>query len=190
MWIICKRGFEYVNHLLWNVFFLTQFWTEVLVDLQLIGDWTQSYDESSFEYNLQNWIHRAPQHKDLPSFSCWGIWKARNLGIYEDVHQQAHVTCFKIPTLYRIFSKNHVMQKQKTLKKPFFLKNETIGLFDGTASSGLCGGSIMIRFHVRKYCMLWIGCGPGTNIQVELLALWGLLHFASIKGSFIPLGIR
>lgn len=74
------------------------------------------------------------------------------------------------------------MEDLINLIPPVFDPDFSIGYFDGAQSNGWCGAGMVLRIRVGHYIFLRMKAGGGTNTQVELLALWGLLWFARLTG--------
>ena len=53
--------------------------------------------------------------------------------------------------------------------------------FDGAQQGGVCGAGMLIIIDKNLHYRFKMNIGPGTNTKAELLALWGLLHFAKTK---------
>ena len=53
--------------------------------------------------------------------------------------------------------------------------------FDGAASAGSCGVGMVLLVNSSQSYRLRMDVGYGLNTKSELLALWGLLHFALHK---------
>lgn len=71
---------------------------------------------------MRRWVLHHPSHKELPSFVCWGIWKSRNLCIFENVLSQVQRTSIKVLGLYSEFHKVQVRSRVGRLGKSTKLK--------------------------------------------------------------------
>ena len=54
--------------------------------------------------------------------------------------------------------------------------------FDGASVEGCCGSGMVLMINKKHILKLWMGSGKGSNTMVELLRLWGFLHFATQNG--------
>lgn len=56
------------------------------------------------------------------------------------------------------------------------------GFFDVASQSRDCGAGMVLRIVVDHHFHLNMRAGRGSNTRAELVALWGLLHFALVRG--------
>lgn len=129
---------------------------------------------------MQCWVQLHCQHKEFPSFLCWGIWRAKNSSISEGKLARVHSTCINIIGLFNEYFKL-VAQKGKILVPSLTLPEDGFfGFFDGAKANNSRGCGMVVQINATSSFQIWMGAGIGTNTRAELLALWGLLLFASL----------
>lgn len=129
---------------------------------------------------LELWFIKMPKLRELPFIICRFIWKARNALIFNDIQIQLHDLCLKIIGLYKDYSRPGSSPKVKRRYEPSFPADVILSFLNGAASAVSSGAGMLIKVSDRIRCAIWMGCGPGKNMRVELLALWGLLRFSQI----------
>lgn len=56
-----------------------------------------------------------------------------------------------------------------------------MGYFDGAEQKGYCSAGCFLVINDDQYYEISLGCGKGSNTRAELLALWALLFFATLR---------
>lgn len=91
-----------------------------------------------------------------------------------------HSTCINIIGLFNEYFKL-VAQKGKILVPSLTLPEDGFfGFFDGAKANNSRGCGMVVQINATSSFQIWMGAGIGTNTRAELLALWGLLLFASL----------
>lgn len=108
---------------------------------------SQVWGLDSFEVDFLKWYKNATNHKILPSFICWDIWKTENYVIFEDKLVNLVTNCLNLLSIYRDFSLAKVKVKMpKRVKKHQISLGETI-YFDRATQFGFCGACIYIKIN-------------------------------------------
>ena len=125
------------------------------------------------------WLNRGKPVRIIPIIFNWYIWCNRNRKIFEGI------SCYPINTAFQILSSWDQLKTDKKppgdLSKHYFPHGVSYpeGSFDGASQHSICGyGSWLLLSPYCHYKLYWNG-GGGTNTKAEVLALWGLLLFAS-----------
>jgi len=176
--ILCKHEGESVNHLFVHCTFTKCIWSEIKVALHISEEW----GDTPFKDNLEKWYKKVRNHKELPVFICWGVWRTRNYMIFENKSQNSSMVFNRILDVYNESYKEKVFKRNRAIRQPSLIDVIVVGYFDGAALLGQCGGGMCLNLNQSHSFHLWMGSGTGTNTRAKLLALWGLLRFATNIG--------
>lgn len=170
---LCYQALETVEHLLLNCNFTRQLWHLISGIWEIDFQW--SFD--SLESALLAWINRQSIHSSFPLYFFWGLWKMRNMILFDDFklslqHARSYIIHY--------VSDAPIQQRQPRLHllfSPQVDNGRSCGFFDGAAQRGAGGaGGLLIISHLEYY-ELSFNSGKGSNTRAELLALGGLLFF-------------
>jgi len=68
-------------------------------------------------------------------------------------------------------------EKFDYIMNPVYFGHKPISFIDRVAASGSCGVCIVLKLKSSHFFKIHLVIGIGTNIKVEMIGLWGLLHF-------------
>lgn len=110
--ILCKRSKENEQHHFVEYNLFQEVWMVIMESLNLFHSW----DCPMLGENTMLWRSQFPTHKYLPLFMQWGIWKAQNALIFENLSQSPTVIGLKCLSFFLQFFKPF------TRKIPHFYK--------------------------------------------------------------------
>ena len=119
-----------------------------------------------------------------PEIIClliWEVWRSRNAYIFQDIPVFVHSTFSKV-----CFSPSFPVQCNRgricrSVKPCPIIQAGNMGYFDEAAKDGMCGAGMLLCLENSSTFKLRMDAGRGCNTKAELLALWGLLYFASLR---------
>lgn len=127
------------------------------------------------------WHNRYRNNISIPVFFIWGIWKWRNIILFDGVeHHFAGALSYIVQVLLDAVPKMNRL-KIHALYAPKMSHLSPIRYFDGASKEGNVGIGGLVFIDKNVYYELSLGGGRGSNTRAELLALWNILHFARSK---------
>ena len=109
----------------------------------------------------------------------WCIWCIKNKWIFEEDYNNPDNVCQKIIKLWGKFKIKQMSPTDSSKRlRPFEIHYPT-GFFDEASQQSRCGcGAWLMISPTCHYKIHWYR-GRGSNMRAEILALWGLMWFAS-----------
>lgn len=124
------------------------------------------------------WKKEYKEYKTLHFYVFWAIWRSINALIFENIPLDTIRMCVNIGAYFNEIGLAVNRRKQRSIQQ---LENQNIylvGFFDGAANSSKCGGGAYIVLELGQYYYFYWNNGFGTDSQVEIIALWGILFCA------------
>lgn len=114
---------------------------------------------------------------------CWEVWKWRNKRFFEGKEESAWRAATKSIISFKEVYKEKFQTRMKIKKAPSLIPNWPISYFDGASQMDgeQCGVGVVMKLQDDRVYKLGLGCGIGTNTTGELLSLWCLLFYATVK---------
>eukprot|EP00253_Pinus_taeda_P034856 PITA_34856 len=130
----------------------------------------------SGSYAPKWWNHSSEGNlRNLPPIVCWGVWLARNRGLFKDNSPSTEATAIQSTAVY-----SSIPEPENTRNKPQS-REETIRVgvpwayFDRASQTNSAGAGIIIHLNDSHSLMASVGLGTGSNNYAELTALKLLL---------------
>lgn len=104
--------------------------------------------------NLEKRYNNVQNFKELHVYIFWGIWRARNLFIVENISQNVYVVSKKKLSSFRENYKEKDYIRHVTISAPTLSDGVVVGYFDGAAMLGNCGCGMYIILndsHIFKF---------------------------------------
>lgn len=110
------------------------------------------------------------------------LWCGRKRFLFQAVPLNDDAIVLKVLSLCSYGIQSNSLCRGRIIRFSEQTVDETVGFFDGVALNGECGVGMVIKMAGNICFQLYMKVGKGSNNRAELLALWGLLHFASLRG--------
>ena len=131
---------------------------------------------------LQWWMQRGKSLWPIPILFHWHLWCGRNKKIFEGRCVNPADIANKIYIEWASISRMEKSTKDLSKRLIPFQFQYPVGYFDGASQNSLCGCGVWLRISTGcHYKLFWNG-GFGTNMKAEIMALWGLMWWASFLG--------
>lgn len=178
MCILCRAAEEELHHLFIHCRYVKAVW-------MLFQDWFQVPDFlCGFDLLdcLHLWFSKSGNQSLLPLFMITGIWRTRNLGIFEDSLPSVESTTCKV--LFQWNAQPIAMRNIKTRRITFPRLEEGIihGFFDDASQQGICGAGVFFSIHQNHNIKITVSLGSENGLKAEIMELRCLLWFARRRG--------
>jgi len=90
--------------------------------------------------------------------------------------------CKRIQKALAEYKHELIFDHLQVMINPLFFGNSPIGFFDGAETNEKGGIGVEIKMSSGHNFKAHLSTGPGTNIRVELIVLWGVLFLSKSLG--------
>jgi len=106
----------------------------------------------------------------------WGIWLARNKGIFKEVSSSPSLIAAKCASIYSLLPSSDHTQTIRNIITEQIRHDIPWAYFDGASDAqNRCGSGLVIHINDNRSLKASVGIGSGTNNFAELLSLKYLL---------------
>lgn len=110
------------------------------------------------------WTKHSSFSLSYPLFFIWGIWKYRNLILFEDIHFNFKGACRYILQFFIVIPKHSALVKSYYLQgSPVVVGLNPTVFFDEANQRGRCGAWIHLILSKDHHVDIYLGCGEGSN---------------------------